>query len=614
MRPYHAKLLTPREVAQTLPADSAGLIGSADMFVFGMWKIIVGLAMLAGLVGGAATAAPAPSNADCLECHGDKTLSKTNAAGKAISLFIDKAKYTNSVHRTNACVSCHADITAKHPDDNLAPKPVDCAKCHPDQTDTYRRGAHAIALKGGKEGAATCSDCHGTHDILPHDSPSSPLYFTRLGATCGECHSEITAQVQKSVHGKSVAQGHREAATCIDCHSEHRTVDLRASSPWMISQQVCSKCHASERINTKFRLPADRVRTFNESYHGLASQYGSMRAANCASCHGTHLILPSFDPRSSINPNHLMETCGKCHPGASRNFALAKVHTDGVSGRDWGSKINFWVRRVYLGLICLTVGAMFAHNFLSWRRRALAAFYAADRTVQRMDLFQRIQHLLLAGSFIVLAVTGFALKFPDSWIARLLGSDETFRRMSHRVAGVVMLALGIYHIVYVLTNKEGRRFVRDIFPRWKDLHDALAHVKHLLVHGRPRAKFGRFGYPEKMEYWAVVWGTIIMGVTGLAIWFKIDVTRFLPRWAVDVATTIHYYEAILACLAILVWHFYFVFLDPEVYPINWAWWDGRVSSKWYQHEHPLDTTPASTPAPGKEKGAPPKLAAPAGDP
>ncbi len=79
-----------------------------------------------------------------------------------------------------------------------------------------------------------------------------------------------------------------------------------------------------------------------------------------------------------------------------------------------------------------------------------------------------------------------------------------------------------------------------------------------------------------------------MAVTGLMIWFKLDVTRFLPRWAVDVATTIHYYEAILACLAIGVWHFYHVMFDPDVYPVNWAFWDGWVSKEWLEEEHPLD--------------------------
>ena len=103
-----------------------------------------------------------------------------------------------------------------------------------------------------------------------------------------------------------------------------------------------------------------------------------------------------------------------------------------------------------------------------------------------------------------------------------------------------------------------------------------------------KPKIGRFGYAEKIEYWAVIWGTIIMGVTGLMIWFKLDVTRFLPRWAVDVALTIHYYEAVLACLAIVVWHFYHVIFDPDIYPLNTACWNGRVSEEWQKHEHPLD--------------------------
>jgi adenylate kinase len=91
-----------------------------------------------------------------------------------------------------------------------------------------------------------------------------------------------------------------------------------------------------------------------------------------------------------------------------------------------------------------------------------------------------------------------------------------------------------------------------------------------------------------MEYWAVLWGTIIMGVTGLMIWFKLGTTLWLPRWSIDVATTIHYYEAILACLAIVVWHFYHVIFDPDVYPLNRACVDGRVSAEWYAEEHGLD--------------------------
>ena len=117
--------------------------------------------------------------------------------------------------------------------------------------------------------------------------------------------------------------------------------------------------------------------------------------------------------------------------------------------------------------------------------------------------------------------------------------------------------------------------------------DSVA-VRYLCGLSKDKPKIGRFGYAEKMEYWAVVWGTVIMGVTGLMIWFKMDVTHWLPRWMVDVALTIHYYEAILACLAILVWHFYHVIFDPDVYPLNMACWDGKVSAHWQAEEHPLD--------------------------
>ena len=103
----------------------------------------------------------------------------------------------------------------------------------------------------------------------------------------------------------------------------------------------------------------------------------------------------------------------------------------------------------------------------------------------------------------------------------------------------------------------------------------------------------------------MVWGTLIMGVTGLMIWFKMDITRLLPRWVVDVATTIHYYEAILACLAIVVWHFYHVIFDPDVYPLNWACWKGKVSKCWQEAEHPLDRIPEPDVSPKTDAGASP---------
>src|SRR5208283_5236144 len=155
-----------------------------------------------------------------------------------------------------------------------------------------------------------------------------------------------------------------------------------------ISEDVCSRCHSSERLNTKYNLPADRVKTFFESYHGMAAQYGSTVAANCASCHGYHKILPSSDTNSSINKSHLVETCGKCHPGASRDFALGKIHVppDGLaSGSDIGSRLNRWVRWIYLFLIFATIGAMALHNGILFLKKMSARLHSSVRPVVRMS-------------------------------------------------------------------------------------------------------------------------------------------------------------------------------------------------------------------------------------
>ena len=232
------------------------------------------------------SAGPALTDKFCLDCHGDKSLTKTAASGKEISIFVDQARLAASAHKTNTCASCHTDVTARHPDDNQPVQPVNCVLCHEKATASYCASVHGLAVKAGRIGAATCQDCHDSHDILPATSPVSPLHFSRQATTCGQCHHQEAKDWAESVHGKTVAAGVRDAPTCTDCHSEHKIESLKGSSALKISAEVCSRCHASERLNTKYNLPADRVRTFFDSYHGLASQYGSTLAANCGSCHG----------------------------------------------------------------------------------------------------------------------------------------------------------------------------------------------------------------------------------------------------------------------------------------------------------------------------------------
>jgi cytochrome b subunit of formate dehydrogenase len=151
-----------------------------------------------------------------------------------------------------------------------------------------------------------------------------------------------------------------------------------------------------------------------------------------------------------------------------------------------------------------------------------------------------------------------------------------------------MLTVGVYHLGYLALSNDGRRWVRDMLPRLKDVKDLFGNFAYYLGVSRLKPKIARFGYAEKAEYWAVIWGTFIMGLTGLMIWFKIGVFGFLARWWIDIALSIHFYEAVLATLAIIVWHFYHVIFDPDVYPVNFAFIDGRVSDELYKEEHELD--------------------------
>jgi cytochrome b subunit of formate dehydrogenase len=189
----------------------------------------------------------------------------------------------------------------------------------------------------------------------------------------------------------------------------------------------------------------------------------------------------------------------------------------------------------------------------------------------------------------VLVITGFALKFPDSWFASLTYVSENVRSVLHRIAACVMIVVSLYHVYYLAAKKSGRKLAKAMVPVPKDATDVLDTLKYYLGLSSKHPQYPRFTYAEKMEYLALVWGTIVMVVTGLMLWFKVGVGNLVPRWWLDVATAIHFYEAVLATLAIIVWHFYAVFFDPDVYPMNWAWFDGKMSVEHYSHEHGLDS-------------------------
>jgi len=217
----------------------------------------------------------------------------------------------------------------------------------------------------------------------------------------------------------------------------------------------------------------------------------------------------------------------------------------------------------------------------------------SEKTYLRMTYNERIQHFLLLSTFITLVITGFALKYPEAfWVnwAVMIFGDAYFelRGIIHRVAAVIMILTSVYHLFYVIFTKRGRQLVIDLWFTKSDMTELYGYILYLVGKRKERPKLGRFSYIEKAEYWAVVWGTVVMGATGIVLWFENIFLPVINMSGMDIATAIHWYEAILASLAILVWHFYFIFLNPDVSPMNKAWLTGLLTRHQMENEHPLE--------------------------
>jgi len=540
---------------------------------------------VAGLGLIAAGLAMGQADAGCSACHEDVA-----------------KKVKGSTHATVDCATCHPKHE-RFPHPAGVAKPA-CAQCHPQVASENAKGVHGQARARGNQAAPDCGVCHGS----PHETlrTASQQFRQAVPDTCGMCHKEVVDQYRASVHGKALMEGVRNAPLCTDCHGEHSILaHSQPASPVNAGhiRDTCAGCHGNVRLSRKFGLPSDRVLTFDASYHGLAGKSGSQSVANCASCHGYHNILPSSDPKSTVNAKNLPATCGHCHAGAGSRFALGPIHW--VEGGKEPAGVR-WVRNLYLGMIPLIIGLMFVHNLADWirklfRLRFLAMAGIVPRTSSpshlsaeiRMYGAERIQHALMVVSFAVLAWTGFALKYPDQWWARPLLAWETVfpvRATIHRIAGAVMIGVSLAHMVALTANRRLRGHWMEMWPRVGDAREGLVNFAWLLGLRRQKPKLSAHSYVEKAEYWAVIWGTAVMGLTGVLLWAVNYTLAWLPKSWLDVATAIHFYEAVLATLSILVWHFYFVIFDPEVYPMDTAWLTG-FSPRKRDSRHPAGPKP-----------------------
>ncbi len=586
-----------------------------------------------------ATAAPV----NCVSCH----LKNSGLAAR----FADIAhRFKMSIHHQIAvaehttlaptCATCHGRheiLPASDPRSKVNRRniPFTCAHCHNDPrlVDRFRipkghvlieyeRSVHGQLLLGqGMNRAAVCTDCHRAHDIQPADVAGSSVSRNHIPYTCGRCHPDKMTRYLSGVHGQAFLKEVRAAPVCTDCHGEHtiRAPTDRTSSVYPTNiPNTCGRCHANKAIDLRFGLPADRLSTFRSSYHGTALTYGIVTVANCATCHRAHEVLPASDPRSSINPKNIPATCGRCHKHAGANFARGEVHMEVTPAGNLGVylmtlfyRVVIWSMTIlFFGLIGLD---LWARRRESKRNRGGASAPAghsintshdaarleaggaegslANTYVERMPLQVRIQHVILLISVGTLMATGFLLQYSQTdWARFLLSFPGGFelRAWLHRAGAVLLITAAIYHLIYLAVSKSSRKDIMMLMPNRKDLRDFTHQLQYYFGLAPDRPQFGRFGYAEKFEYLSLTWGTIVMVVTGAVLWFMSAALHWLPLWAWQMALVMHGFEALLAFIAIVTWHLYWVHFNPSVFPMSSVWITGKISLHQMREEHPLE--------------------------
>jgi cytochrome b subunit of formate dehydrogenase len=249
-----------------------------------------------------------------------------------------------------------------------------------------------------------------------------------------------------------------------------------------------------------------------------------------------------------------------------------------------------WIREFYLLVIPVTIGLMLLHNGGDWLRKLIRARFTARRSGRapaalsghaelRMLPFERLQHALLATSFLVLVWTGFALKYPDQLWARPLLVASPLRSLVHRIAAAAFIAVSVTHLVSLIVSRKLREHWKEMLPKVADAREGLSGFAYNLGLGDVPPHRSAHSYIEKAEYWAVVWGAIVMIASGTLLWANNLAMKLLPKSWLDIATSVHFYEALLATLAIVVWHFYSIIFDPDVYPLNTAFLTGQSVKK-----------------------------------
>jgi cytochrome b subunit of formate dehydrogenase len=221
---------------------------------------------------------------------------------------------------------------------------------------------------------------------------------------------------------------------------------------------------------------------------------------------------------------------------------------------------------------------------------------AGGRRIQRFKPYQRLLHLVMFTCFLGLALTGLPLFFSgnpwSSAMMRALGGFEPVGIL-HRTFAFGMLLVFSLHLAELgwrLLIKKERGMLwgpSSMVPQPHDLTQFVQHVQWFFNQG-PRPRFGRYTYWEKFDYWAVFWGMIVIGGSGLLLWFPQFFARFVPGWVYNVALVVHGEEALLATAFIFTIHFFNSHFRPEKFPMDMVMFTGQVTEEELKHERPAE--------------------------
>jgi hypothetical protein len=284
------------------------------VLVVAPWLGFAGAA--AGSTSTAASALNGPSNDDCFRCHGQQDVQNRtiDVDGRQKNIFVDRTAYDASRHGKLACTSCH------------------------------------IGFKPG-----------------PHDAGQTQDWLVTAKLTaCGNCHADVFAMYRGSFHGNLVfSESNGKAPVCADCHVAHNITPPESPAFRASIDPLCARCHAKQ------------LHTYLDSYHGKAYALGDAKTAVCTDCHGGHKILPPSNPDSMVAEQNLVGTCGKCHPGANKNFAGFMVHVDPQSPSSSFAVWTFYA--LYILLIAVVFTFAFVHTALYIYRGIKDGLYRRNR-------------------------------------------------------------------------------------------------------------------------------------------------------------------------------------------------------------------------------------------